>query len=315
MTDDAGTMRATELREGLSEPEAVSSPLIEAAGAPRRRRSAWNRYRRHRLAMAGLIFLLAVGLVAVFAPIVSFADPNAGELRMVRKPPQAGHVLGTDGAGRDVWARLVYASRISLTVGIASMALATAIGVVLGGVAGFAGGKIDSLIMRFTDIILCFPTLLVILSVVTVVGPSITNVILVIGGFTWPTICRLVRGQFLSLRQQEFVTAARCAGAHSSRIVIRHMLPNVVAPLSVAVTLGIAGAILTEAGLSFLGLSVQVPTPTWGNMLLGATSISIIENNWWLWLPPGIAIAGTVLAINFVGDGLRDVLDPRMRLD
>ncbi len=265
--------------------------------------------------MAGLIFLVAVGLVAVLAPIVSFADTNAGELRMVRKPPQAGHVLGTDGAGRDVWARLVFASRISLTVGIASMALATLIGVLLGGIAGFAGGKIDSLIMRFTDIILCFPTLLVILSVVTVVRPSIPNVILVIGGFTWPGICRLVRGQFLSLRHQEYVIAARCAGANSNRIVVRHMLPNVVAPLSVAVTLGIAGAILTEAGLSFLGLSVQVPTPTWGNMLLGATSISIIENNWWLWLPPGIAIAGTVLAINFVGDGLRDVLDPRMRLD
>jgi peptide/nickel transport system permease protein len=308
-------MRAAEMREGLQEPEALSSPLIEAAGAPRRRRSAWSRFRRHRLAMAGLTFLVAVALVAVFAPLVSLNDPYTGDLRMVRKPPQGGHILGTDGAGRDVWARLVYASRVSLTVGIASMALATGIGVVLGGIAGFAGGKIDSLIMRFTDIILCFPTLLVILSVVTLVSPSVTNVILVIGGFSWPGICRLVRGQFLSLRQQEFVTAARCAGAPSTRIVVRHMLPNVVAPLSVAVTLGIAGAILTEAGLSFLGLSVQVPTPTWGNMLLGATSISIIENNWWLWLPPGIAIAGTVLAINFVGDGLRDVLDPRMRLD
>ena len=308
-------MEATELREGIAPVEAIASPLIGAAGAPRRRRSAWNRFRRHRLAMGGLIFLLAVGLAAILAPIVTGPSPYAADLRMVRKAPQAGHWLGTDGAGRDVWSRLIYAARVSLTVGVASMAVATAIGVLLGSAAGFFGGKIDALIMRFTDIILCFPALLVILSVVTVVGPSVTNVILVIGGFSWPGICRLVRGQFLSLRQQEYVTAARCAGASSSRIVLRHMMPNVVAPLSVAVTLGIASAILTEAGLSFLGLSVQVPTPTWGNMLLGATSISIIESNWWLWLPPGLAIAGTVLAINFVGDGLRDVLDPRMRLD
>jgi peptide/nickel transport system permease protein len=308
-------MEATELREGIAPVETISSPLIGAAGNPRKRRSAWSRFRRHRLAMGGLIFLLAVGLAAIFAPIVTGPSPYSADLRMVRKAPQTGHWLGTDGAGRDVWSRLVFAARVSLTVGVASMAVATAIGVLLGSAAGFFGGKIDALIMRFTDIILCFPALLVILSVVTVVGPSVTNVILVIGGFSWPGICRLVRGQFLSLRQQEYVTAARCAGASSSRIMLRHMMPNVVAPLTVAVTLGIASAILTEAGLSFLGLSVQVPTPTWGNMLLGATSISIIEANWWLWLPPGIAIAGTVLAINFVGDGLRDVLDPRMRLD
>lgn len=295
--------------------ESVTSPLIETSGAPRRRRGALSRFRKHWLAMGGLVFLLFVIAMAVMAPLVTGHSPFEADLRMVRKPPQAGHWLGTDGAGRDVWSRLAYAARVSLTVGVASMAVATTIGVILGSLAGFFGGKLDSAIMRFTDIILCFPALLVILSVVTVVGPSVLNVILVIGSFSWPGICRLVRGQYLSLRQQEFVTAARCIGAPSSQIMFRHMMPNVVAPLTVYVTLGVASAILTEAGLSFLGLSVQVPTPTWGNMLLGATSISIIENNWWLWLPPGIAIAGTVLAINFVGDGLRDVLDPRMRLD
>lgn len=314
MTENAPALIGEE-RDGIAPADAVASPLIGASGAPRKRRSAWSRFRRHRLAMAGFIFLVAVGLMAILAPLVTGSSPYAADLKMVRKPPQAGHWLGTDGAGRDVWSRLVFAARVSLTVGVASMAVATLIGVVLGSVSGFFGGKIDALIMRFTDIILCFPALLVILSVVTVVGPSVLNVILVIGAFSWPGICRLVRGQFLSLRQQEFVTAARCIGAPSTRIMFKHMMPNVVAPLTVSVTLGIASAILTEAGLSFLGLSVQVPTPSWGNMLLGATSISIIENNWWLWLPPGIAIAGTVLAINFVGDGLRDVLDPRMRLD
>jgi peptide/nickel transport system permease protein len=195
------------------------------------------------------------------------------------------------------------------------VAIATTIGLVLGSLAGSLGGKVDSLIMRFTDIILCFPTLLVILSVVSVTGPSALNVMLVIGGFTWPGMCRLVRAQFLSLRESDYILAARSIGASNRTLITRHLLPNVVAPVSVAVTLSLAGAILTEAGLSFLGLSVQVPTPTWGNMLFGATSISIIENNWWLWLPPGLMIALAVLAINFVGDGLRDALDPRMRLD
>jgi peptide/nickel transport system permease protein len=169
--------------------------------------------------------------------------------------------------------------------------------------------------MRFTDIILCFPTLLVILTIVSVVGPSVLNVMLVIGGFSWPGMCRLVRGQFLSLREQDFILATRSIGATSRGIISRHLLPNVVAPISVAVTLGLASAILTEAGLSFLGLSVQVPTPSWGNMLFDATSVSVMENNWWLWVPPGLLIAFAVMAINFVGDGLRDALDPRMRLD
>jgi peptide/nickel transport system permease protein len=279
------------------------------------RGKAARRFFRHRLALIGLGILIILTSIAVFAPFISEHDPFKGNLRMIRQPPQSGHWLGTDGAGRDVWARLAYASRVSLWVGIASVAIATLIGVVLGSMAGFLRGRVDSAIMRFTDIILCFPTLLVILSVVTITGPSQTNVILVIGGFSWPGIARLVRGQFLSLRELDYIQAARSIGATNRSIITRHLMPNVVAPVSVAVTLSLAGAILTEAGLSFLGLSVQVPTPTWGNMLFGATSISLIENNWWLWLPPGLMIALAVLAINFVGDGLRDALDPRMRID
>lgn len=276
---------------------------------------AARRFFRHRLALIGLGILIVLTLIAVFAPLISLHDPDKGDLRMIRQPPQADHVLGTDGAGRDVWTRVAYASRVSLWVGLASVAIATLIGLTLGGLAGFLGGHVDSAIMRFTDIILCFPTLLVILSVVSVTGPSQMNVILVIGAFSWPGMCRLVRAQFLSLRELEYIQAARAIGSSNRSIIIRHLLPNVVAPVSVAITLNLAGAILTEAGLSFLGLSVQVPTPTWGNMLLGATSISLIENNWWLWVPPGMMIALAVLAINFVGDGLRDALDPRMRLD
>lgn len=276
---------------------------------------AMRRFRRHRLALIGLSILLILILMAIFAPIVAGQSPYSENLRLIRKPPRAGHILGTDGIGRDVWARLVYAARVSLSVGLVAVGLSASIGVLLGSIAGFYGGKIDGVIMRFTDIILCFPTLLVILSVVTVLGPSIFNVMIVIGVFSWPEICRLVRGQFLSLREQDFILAARAIGAPNRQIIARHLLPNVVAPVSVAVTLGLAGAILTEASLSFLGLGVQVPTPSWGNMLYGATSISLIENNWWLWLPPGLMIALAVLAINFVGDGLRDALDPRMFLD
>ena len=276
---------------------------------------AARRFFRHRLALIGLGILLVMIFIAIFAPWISGADPYHGNLRMIRKAPSAEHWLGTDGAGRDVWARLAYASRVSLTVGIVAVTVATTIGLVLGSLAGYCGGKIDSAIMRFTDIILCFPTLLVILSVVSIVGPSQINVMVIIGAFTWPGMCRLVRAQFLSLRELDYILAARSIGASNRTIITKHLLPNVVAPVSVAITLGLAGAILTEAGLSFLGLSVQVPTPTWGNMLFGATTISLIENAWWLWLPPGLAIALTVLAINFVGDGLRDALDPRMRLD
>jgi peptide/nickel transport system permease protein len=290
-----------------------------AMGLPRSERW-WNtrtvrRFRRHKLALFGMSVLLVLVLVAIFAPLVAGTSPYASNLRLIRKPPQSGHLLGTDGIGRDVWARLIYASRVSLSVGLVAVGISATIGVVLGSIAGFYGGRTDSLIMRFTDVILCFPTLLVILSVVTLVGPSIINVMAVIGGFGWPEICRLVRGQFLSLREQDFVLAARATGVPNGRLIIRHLLPNVVAPVSVAVTLGLAAAILTEAGLSFLGLGVQVPTPSWGNMLFGATSISTIEGNWWLWLPPGLLIALAVIAINFVGDGLRDALDPRMVLD
>lgn len=274
-----------------------------------------RRYRRHKLAMFGTAVVLILIIAAIFSPIIGGQDPYEDNLRLIRKEPQAGHMLGTDGVGRDVWTRLVFGSRVSLAVGLVAVSIYTVIGLFLGSVAGYYGGNVDNIIMRFTDIILAFPTFLLILTVVSVVSPSIFNIMIIIGAFGWPGMCRLVRGQFLSLREQDFVMAARSVGVPSGKIMLRHMLPNVTGPVAVAATLGLAGAMLTEAGLSFLGLGVQVPQASWGNMLFGAMSISIIEKNWWLWFPPGFMISLAVLSINFIGDGLRDALDPRMTLD
>jgi len=242
------------------------------------------------------------------------ADPYALSARAIKKPPSFEHVLGTDTAGRDGWARLVYASRVSLSVGVVSVSIYLVIATILGSLAGYYGGRVDDVIMRLTDIILCFPELIIIITVVSVVGASIYNVMLVIGLLGWPGLARLVRAQILSLREQQFVEAAHCLGIPTRRIIFRHILPNVVPYILVSATFGVAGAILTEAGLSFLGLGVQPPTASWGNMLSGAQNLTILERYTWIWLPPGLMIGISVLAINFIGDGLRDALDPRMIL-
>ncbi|MBI3942300.1 MAG: ABC transporter permease [Chloroflexi bacterium] len=262
--------------------------------------------------MGGLTVLILLILMAIFAPLISPQDPFSLDPRQIRNPPSAEHWFGTDTAGRDEWARMVYASRVSLSVGIVAVSIYLLIGTVLGALAGYYGGTIDNIVMRLTDIVLCFPDLIIIITIVSVLGPSIYNVMLVIGLLGWPGLARLVRGQFLSLREQQFVEAARCLGVPVGRIIFRHILPSVVPYMLVAATFGIAGAILTEAGLSFLGLGVQPPTPSWGNMLNGAQNLTILERYVWIWLPPGMMIAISVLAINFIGDGLRDALDPRM---
>ena len=208
-----------------------------------------------------------------------------------------------------------FGGRISLSIGLIAVTLYLTIGTILGGLAGYGGGVIDFVIMRITDTIMCFPTLLIILTVVPILGPSIFNIMIVIGLLGWTGVARLVRGEFLSLSQRDFVLAARCLGAKDQRIIFRHILPNVVGPLVVAATFGIAGAIMYEAGLSFLGLGVQAPRSSWGQMLNSATSFSTLQFKPWLWAPPGVMIAVTVLSINFIGDGLRDALDPRTILD
>jgi peptide/nickel transport system permease protein len=185
------------------------------------------------------------------------------------------------------------------------------IGTVLGSVSGYFGGWVDSSIQRFTDAVMCFPSLIIIVAAVAIIGPSIYNVMIVIGLLTWPGICRLVRGQILTLREREFVEAARAIGAPPSKVIFSHLLPNTIAPITVAATFGVAAAILTEAGLSFLGLGVQPPTPSWGNMINTAQSAAVLQQMPWLWVPAGVLIALAVLSINFIGDGLRDALDPR----
>jgi len=275
----------------------------------------WQRFRRHRPALLGSVLLLLIVAVAILAPAASGgADPNRIDLASSAAPPSWAHPLGTDRVGRDVWARVVYASRVSVSVGIVAVSIYVVIGIILGSISGYFGGLIDDIVQRLTETVMTFPSLIIIITVVSLVGPSIYNVFLAIGLLGWPGVCRLVRAEVLSLREREFVLAARCLGVPSRRIMFRHIMPNVVAPILVVATLGVAGAILTETSLSFLGLGVQAPTPSWGNMMSDATSPTILENAPWLWLPPGLAIATCVISINFIGDGLRDAFDPRMSL-
>ncbi len=274
------------------------------------KKAALRRFMRHRLAVVGTVILLVVIAMAVFADFIS-SHPFATDVTAVNKPPSPLHLLGTDRSGRDVWARLVHGARTSLTVGLVAVALYVSIGTILGGIAGMTGGRTDQLIMRATDTLMSIPTLLLVIVFVSVVGPSLVSVVLVIGLLGWPGACRLVRGQLLSLRAAEFVTAARVIGVSNSQILIKHLLPNIVGSLAVLATFGVASAIILEAGLSFLGLGVGVPVPSWGDMINAAQSPTVLIDEPWLWISPGIAIALTVLAVNFIGDGLRDALDPR----
>ena len=255
--------------------------------------------------------LVFLALIAIFAPWVAPADPNSVDLTALRSPPSAEHLLGTDSAGRDVLSRIIFGARVSLTVGIAAAISAAGLGTVLGLIAGLIGGWVDSVIMRTVDIFLSFPSLIVILLLVSILGPSVTTIVVVIAFFEWPTSCRIVRQMTLALREHDFVLAARAGGSSNIRIMRRHILSGVVSPLTVVATLLSAQAILLEAALSFLGLGVRPPQASWGGMLNEAQSITVLEGLPWLWLPPGIAIAATVLAINFIGDGLRDAFDPR----
>ncbi len=288
---------------------ATTSPVLSR----RRKASLWTLFRRHRLGVVGLVVIVLLIIIAVAAPLLAPSDPNQISLSAYREAPSSQHWLGTDAQGRDVLSRIIYATRISLSVGLVAVSIYVVIGTVLGGVAGYFGGWVDSVIMRLADVVLSFPSIIVIITVVSILGPSILNVMLVIGLLGWPPIARLVRGEFLTLRGRDFVTASQMIGASSPRIIFRHILPNATTPIIVNATFGVAQAILLEAGLSFLGLGVQPPTASWGNILNAAQSVTILEEMPWLWLPPGAMIVLAVLAINFLGDGLRDALDPRAR--
>jgi len=273
---------------------------------------AFKRFLRHRLAMVGVAIMAVLTLLAVFAPVIAPYKPEQIDLLNRNQPPNLRHWLGTDQTGRDVFSRTIYAGRVSLLVGVAAVAISLLIGTTLGALAGYFGGITDGLIMRFVDMVMTFPSIIVLLALAAIIGPGLDKTIFIIGLLNWPLVCRLVRAKFLSLREQDFVSAAVAMGARPSRIILRHLLPNTVDVLVVYATLGVASAILLEAGLSFLGLGVQPPTATWGNLINVARNVSILEQYPWQWMPAGAAIVLAVLAINFIGDGLRDALDPRM---
>jgi peptide/nickel transport system permease protein len=266
---------------------------------------------RNPLTMAGGAVIVALCAIALLAPLLAPYDPTEIHAAAVLVAPSWNHPLGTDGLGRDVLSRMMLGARVSLLVGFVSAGLACAIGVLLGAVAGYFGGRIDALLMRLVDLMLCFPSFFLILAVIAYLDASIWNIMAVIGVTSWMGVCRLVRAEFLSLRQREFMIAAEGLGARPARVILRHGLPNALAPVFVSFILGIAGAILTESALSFLGIGVQPPDPSWGNMLTEGKAT--IEVAWWLSVFPGCAILVTVLGYNLFGEGLRDVLDPRLR--
>lgn len=270
----------------------------------------WPRLRKNRMAMAGAAIVLLMFALALLAPQLA-GDPGHIDIIDRLQPPSWKHPLGTDDLGRDVLARILYGARISLLVGFVAVGIATSIGVFLGALAGYYRGWVDGLIMRFVDIMLCFPTFFLILAVVAFLEPSIWNIMIIIGLTGWMGVARLVRAEFLSLRERDFVLAARAAGARDGRIIFRHLLPNALSPVLVSATLGVAGAILTESALSFLGIGVQPPTPSWGNMLI--VGKQTLGSAWWLSAFPGLAILITVLGYNLLGEGIRDALDPRLR--
>lgn len=285
------------------------------AGGRARRPSFWRRYARHRLALAAAIFLALMSLATLAAPLLSPYDPEAMNLEAARQRPSLEHPLGTDRLGRDQATRVLYGGRVSITVALLAVAISTTLGTLLGMLSGFYGGFVDTFIMRATDVFLAFPLLLLLIVMVTILGPSAANVVVVIGLFNWMATARLVRGQVLSIKNEQYVEAAVASGARARRIVTRHVLPNTVAPIVVVSTLGVASAMLTEAALSFLGLGIQPPTPTWGNMLNAAQQLQVLAQEPWVWLGPGLAITLTVLSVNFMGDGLRDALDPRHQVN
>jgi peptide/nickel transport system permease protein len=271
----------------------------------------WYRFTRDKLAVSGGIIVCTLFIISFLAPYISPCDPSAIDARHVLSPPGPGHLLGTDALGRDVLSRVLMGAGISLKVGFFAVGISVLIGVLLGSLSGYYGKLFDMVIMRFVDTMLCIPSFFLIITLIALFEPSIWIIMIVIGATSWMGVARLVRAEFLSLKQREFVLAARAAGAGDFRIIFMHILPNALAPVLVYATLGIASAILIESSLSFLGIGVQPPTPSWGNILTeGKDNIEIA---WWLSLFPGLAILITVLGYNLLGEGIRDSLDPRLK--
>jgi len=274
-------------------------------------RNFWKALARNRLAIVGGVVVVCLALLAVLASSIAPWDPNKPDVKQILDPPSKRHLFGTDQLGRDVLSRMLFGARVSLAVGFVSVGIAATIGILLGAAAGYHGGLVDAVIMRLVDLVLVFPRFFLLLAVLAFLKPSIWTIMAVIGLTGWMGVARLVRAEFLALKEREFVLWSQAVGAGAFRIIWRHILPNAMAPVLVAMTLGIPAAILTESGLSFLGLGVQPPHATWGNMLTEGKDT--IELAWWLSVYPGLAILVTVLAYNLFGEGIRDALDPRLR--
>lgn len=303
---------------GMQGTRTAAAPVADPLGQQARRRATglrafFARLMGTRMAPVASFIIALLVLTAVFAPIIAPYGVEEGDFAATLTRPNREHLMGTDTLGRDIFSRVIYGSRVSLQVGVIAVGIAMIIGTAFGLVAGYTRiGLLESTIMRAMDALLAFPTLVLALAITAALGPSLTNVMIAVGIVGIPGYARLVRGQVLSVREREFIEAARTIGVSDLRIMLRHILPNVTAPLIVQASLGVAFAILSEASLSFLGLGVQPPTPSWGNMLEVARNISAMENDLWQWAPAGIAIVICVLAINFIGDGLREALDPRL---
>jgi peptide/nickel transport system permease protein len=296
------TQQATNVKE-------ISKPVPASKGPWQQ---AFTKFIHNKIAMTGLFFLLVVIIMCVGAPLFTHQKPTDFDLSLIESPPGPGHILGTDDSGRDIWTRLLYGGRASLLVGFSSMVITVCIGVVIGAVAGYYGGIVDTLLMRFTEIIQTFPFVLFSITLVALFNKvNIWLVILAVAVLSWASTARLVRGQFMSLREQEYVLSAKSIGCTDRQIIFRHILPNTIGIIIVSATLSMATFIIVESALSFLGFGVQEPTPSWGNMLNSAQSYKVLSFEWWRWVPPGFAVVLTVLSINLVGGGLRDAFDPK----
>lgn len=290
----------------------IEPPPVEKPVGPWK--IAYRKFVKNRLAVIGVFTIILIILISIAAPLITPLDPEKHDLMNTNGEPDDVHLLGTDSSGRDTFARLLYGSRVSLTIGFFAMVSTVSIGVILGSISGYYGGRVDDLIMRLCDLMLNFPFLLFVLTVMAILEKvTIVIFVIVIALTSWAGVTRIIRGTFLSLREQEYILSAQSIGCSDARIIIRHMLPNAMGPIIVNATLFMAGMIIAESALSFLGFGIPQPTPTWGNMLSDALSLRVLKYQPWYWIPPGVAILITVLAINFIGDGLRDAMDPRSR--
>ena len=270
-----------------------------------------SEFMRNRLALAASSFILLILAAAILAPLIATHDPAATDSRSVLMGPSKEHLFGTDRLGRDIFSRIVYRARISLSIGFIAVGIAVLIGICVGSLAGYYRGLLDSVLMRFVDIMLCFPTIFLILAVIALLEPSILNIMAIIGATSWMGIARLVRAEVLTLKERDYVASSKVMGASNLWIILRHLIPNAIGPVLVSATLGIGGAILIESALSFLGIGVQPPTPSWGNILMDGRSTLGVA--WWLTIFPGLFIFFTVLSYNIVGEALRDILEPRLK--